>query len=289
MIKELVVAKNLDDAVRLVEKGYTPYAGGTEISRLNSPITDEAFVSLQNCGLDTIREEDECILIGSMCTFTDLIKSPLIPECLKKALFYNSSLQKRNMATIGGNIAAYRDDSYLIATLTTMHATLSFAGKKELVGLYDASMFRNEGGFYKKVIIKNIIIPKDVYVSSSRIANTAASHALVTSSCFKGDNGDFEIALSVKGAGNVFVAVSFEEEEDKYVSMWFNGSYHGDHGIGKTKNLDEEIEILSKIIIHHLPLKDDVLYGSKEYKQYIIAEEIERVVKECVKKLGGKA
>lgn len=289
MIKELVVAKNLDDAVRLVEKGYTPYAGGTEISRLNSPITDEAFVSLQNCGLDTIKEEDEYILIGSMCTFTDLIKSPIIPNCLKKALLYNSSLQKRNMATIGGNIAAYRDDSYLIATLTTMHATLSFAGKKEFVGLHDASMFRNEGGFYKKLIIKNIIIPKGEDVSSSRIANTAASHAFVTTSCFVDEDGAMEVALSIKGVGNVLIADSSLSEDDRCVSMWFNGIYHGDHGFDKTKSIDEDIEVFSKMLIHHLPLKDDVLYGSKEYKQYIIAEEIERVVKECVKKLGGKA
>ena len=66
MIKELVVAKNLDDAVRLVEKGYTPYAGGTEISRLNSFVHDTEYVSLQNCRLNTIREEGGCIFIGAI-------------------------------------------------------------------------------------------------------------------------------------------------------------------------------------------------------------------------------
>lgn len=288
MIKDLVVAKNLDDAVRLVEKGYTPYAGGTEISRLDSFVKDEEFVSLEHCHLDTIKEEDGCIFIGSMCTFTDLLNSPIIPQCLKTALLYNSSLQKRNMATIGGNIASYRDDSYLIAVLTTMHATLSFAGKKELVGLHDASMFKNEGGFFKKLIIKDIIIPSDIDVVSSRIANTKASHALVTTSCFADEDGCIEVALSVKGCGNVFVSVEGDENE-RYVSLWINGSYHGEHGYIKSDNCDEEIKNIVDMTIHHLMLKSDDLYGSKEYKRYIICEEIDRVIREKINKMGGAA
>lgn len=250
MIKEIEVAKNINDAIKFVKKGYLPYAGGTEITRLNSFVKGEKFVSLKNCKLDTVEEEGAFIKIGAMCTFTSLINNTLIPQALKEALKFNSSLQKRNMATIGGNIALHREDSYLISTLIAFGGEIEIAGKKGRRPLFILDDIDE-----KKEFISYIFIKKNNTVVSKRIANTEASHALLTASVGGTSYDEFVICAAIKGTA----IVSMLADKNTYLSFSEGITY-----------------------------KSDIIYGSKEYKKYIVSTVIEELVKEYEKKLGGK-
>lgn len=249
MIKDLYVAKNTRDALKYVKEGYLPFAGGTEIMRLGSEIASTKFVSLKNCGLDTIEEEDGFLKIGAMCTFTDLLKSPLVPNGLKEALRFNSSLQKRNMATIGGNIALHRDDSYLLSTLIAYNAEIEVAGKKGT-----RPLFVLEDIDYTKEFITYVYIDPKTTVFSARVANTEASHALLTAAVGGDEKGEFIIACCIK--------------DTSIASMLAD-------------------PITYKGFTEGLSFSSDVVYGSKDYKRYITNTILDELVEKYEKSFGG--
>lgn len=249
VIKDLYVAKNTRDALRVVKDGYLPFAGGTEIMRLNSEVKNENFVSLKNCGLNTIEKSGDLIKIGAMCTFTDLLESSLIPNGLKEAVLFNSSLQKRNMATIGGNIALHRDDSYLLSTLIAYNAEIEVQGsrgRRPLFVLDDID--------YAKEFITYVYIDPSCIVFSERIANTEASHALVTAAVGGKDKNEFVIACCIK---NTSIA-SMLSDPGTYTSF-----------------------------TDGLVFSSDVVYGSKEYKKYITNVVINSLVEKYENHFGG--
>ena len=132
MVDNLILAQSAKEAARLKgSNNKSAYlAGGTEINRLGSTINARTLISIGRIEeLDGIREEDGAVLIGSMCTFQDIIESPLTPAYLKEACLFMGSRTKRNMATIGGNIALRRTDSYLYATLLACAAKLTLMNK----------------------------------------------------------------------------------------------------------------------------------------------------------------
>lgn len=249
MINQIEIAKNLKDAAKYVKKGYLPFAGGTEITRLNSYVVATKFVSLKNCGLNTIENEGEYIKIGAMCTFTDLVHSELIPEDLKKALYFNSSLQKRNMATIGGNIAMNRDDSYLMPALIAYGAEVELEGSKERYPLYLLEDIVTNGK-----ILTYIYIDKCHSVVSERVANTKASHALLTASIGGHLPDEYTISIAIKGIG----IISMFADDESY-----------------------------KHIFDDIKFKTDIIYGSKEYKKYISETIVNELVKEYKERTRG--
>ena len=115
MIQEFLIAKDTEDALKLKRNNPKSvfYAGGTEINRLNSTVDAKTAISLANLGLGSIADEGGSIRIGSMVTFQNLVDSALVPQWLKDAALYCGSFTKRNMATIGGNLAMLSDHSYL--------------------------------------------------------------------------------------------------------------------------------------------------------------------------------
>ncbi|MBQ7508284.1 MAG: FAD binding domain-containing protein, partial [Spirochaetales bacterium] len=128
MAEKFVVAESAKEAASLKNGSSVFLAGGTEINRLGSPVDARTLISIGRLQeLDGISVLDDCIRIGAMCTFQDVIDSREVPSFLKEACLFMGSRTKRNMATIGGNIAAARTDSYLCATLLACHAGLLLA------------------------------------------------------------------------------------------------------------------------------------------------------------------
>ena len=272
MIKELVIAKSPAAAHSLAsEQGYCYISGGTEINRLNSDATATKVVSLRNMpfkGIEKISSEcdgvkHDNLKIGSLCTFEECLKSADVPDDLKRALAFNSSLQKRNMATIGGNIAAARDDSYLIPTLAALNAKVLVRKKKNPIRIFD--FLGNRG---KEDLIEAIIVPLcKRRAASYRIANTAASHACVTVSlgCC-GKPGDLKMpiaAAAVKGYGIMEIQAVEEEIESS----------------GKI-----DPEKLQKAVMNcKIALKDDKVYGSAAFRKYEIGASIYLAAEELAK------
>lgn len=263
MTKHIEIAKSIASARLLLKKKYTILAGGTEINRKDSSVKAKNFVSISKLDLKNVEVVDgseydmakKCIKIGSLCTFTQLLENEEVPKDLKTALRFCESFQKRNQATIGGNIAISRDDSYLIPTLAAMNAHLVISGEKDCVYILDYVKEKHSDR-----LIEYILLPlckrKTV---SYRIANTESSHATLTMAFGLCEHdGKFrkpKIVAAIKKKGIV--------EFKKTASL-----------IEEKNTLDSSV--LSQGIEKEIPnLKDDLLYGSAEYRKYLIKATME--------------
>ena len=203
MDREFLSAMSIEEAIKLQGEGCAYFAGGTEIEHLNSKVNDSTFILISGIpGLDGVECCGDTVKIGALTTFTKALKAPDVPEYLKEALHYCGSLQKRNMATIGGNIASWRCDSYLIPTLLAADAELEIADENgcRTVRLEEYGQNRQE---WKKALITAVIVPKEstgLKILSKRYANTVESHAYLTIAM--GKMGDtYRIGLAIKGSG----------------------------------------------------------------------------------------
>ena len=226
MAKELIIAKTLREAASCVRSGAAVLAGGTEVNRLNSSVNADVLVSIGRIeNLDSI---EECIVdgvkkikIGATATFQEVIDSELVPVWFREACLYMSSRQKRDMATIGGNIAALRDDSYIWATLLACNAGIEIYKGGKPVALSCRDYVSNEKA--QKYIVLAVYLPaKDLRVVSKRYANTAASHAFLTMACCK-EGRSTVYGICAKNCG-IYCCKSTEDMSFKYKTDMFGSA-----------------------------------------------------------------
>ena len=205
-MRDLVRINSLKEAVR---KDGILLAGGTEVLRLNSPLKkDMPLIDILPFLSDEIRKDGEKLSIGSAATFASILSCPYSPEYLKEAVSYMPSPQLRNQATIGGNIASWRDDSYLIPTLSASGAVLFVLnqdGKEESIPIME---YCKKGG-----IILSVSIRGDEKVRNFREGLTSHSHAVVTASFSSKSE-----CYAIKGSGIFFSLEHAEFCSDMYGS-----------------------------------------------------------------------
>lgn len=205
MAEKFIVAKSIAEATSLKNDKSVFLAGGTEINRLNSSVKADTLVDLSKLKINGIEllkcdnSTDSFVKIGAMCTFNEILKDSSVPEYLKTACSYMSSLQRRNMATIGGNIASARDDSYLIATLLACGAELEIRCCGNKTRFADLCEYLSDKELQCGLIV-SVICPVDCPVVTKRYANTASSHAMMTVSASLNE-GITYVAAVVKGCG----------------------------------------------------------------------------------------
>jgi len=252
MATQLLMAKSPEEAIGAKNASAVFIAGGTEVNRLGSDAAAAAdtLISLKKCaGLNEIEDAGGMIRIGAMCTFQQIIESNETPAYLKEAAHFMASRTKRNMATIGGNIAALRDDSYLLPVLFAVHAeleVLTAEGKKCMSAYSYMEAAEAEGD----MLITAVCVPKDIKVVSKRYANTAQSHAVLTMSAAMTGEG-ISLYGAVKNVGLLYfcdLEKAFRENPD--ISE------------------DEIIEMVK--VCTGLETADD-MFGSDAYKRYLIA------------------
>lgn len=178
--------------IRRTSPDTTAYlAGGTDDLRLGGAAEGKELIDINALGFDTIEEKDGKLYIGARVTLQQLIDSELIPTFIQEAAKFCASFAKRNSATVGGNLALRRDDSYLAAAFCAAEATLiGLGGKGEKVeAIYDYLTGTC------KCLIQYIVIDKNREGWVKRFGNTSASHATLIAAESKG-----VYALSVKGS-----------------------------------------------------------------------------------------
>lgn len=202
MVEDLFIAKTVQEAVSYVKNGYIPLAGGTEINRLDSFVQADKLVSLGRIEeLDGIKTVDSNTLeIGAMVTFSEVLASNAVPQYFKTACAYMSSMVKRNMATVGGNVALRRDDSYLWSVLISSKARLTLVSEAGSNVTITCEDYLKNSDKYSKSIILSVILDTNAKVISKRYANTAASHAAITMAVGKFDSG-LVFGLCLKNGG----------------------------------------------------------------------------------------
>ncbi|MBE6928315.1 MAG: hypothetical protein E7467_07515 [Ruminococcaceae bacterium] len=178
--------------IRYASPETTAYlAGGTDDLRLGGAAEGKELIDINALGFDTIEEKNGKIYIGARVTLQQLVESDLVPGFIKEAAKFCASFARRNSATIGGNIALRRDDSYLAAALCVSEAkliALSAKGEKE-ENVYDYL----KGAC--KCLLEYIVIDKNREGWVKRFGNTVSSHATLIAAQ---SNGVY--ALSVKGS-----------------------------------------------------------------------------------------
>ena len=251
MATQLIMARSPEEAVSSLKGSAALLAGGTEVNRLGSEAASgaETLISLKKCeGLREIEDAGDTVRIGSMCTFQQIIESDLTPEYLKEAAHFMASRTKRNMATIGGNIGALRCDSYLLPVLFAVCArveVLTADGEKDIC--VNSFMEDTEAG--EQMLIKTVIVPKNVRVASKRYSNTAQSHAVLTMSAAVTDKC-VTLAAAVRNSG-LYRFRNFEKH------------------LSETREISEEETMKWFEDNLDIAMEDD-MFGSVSYKRYLI-------------------
>lgn len=185
-------------------------AGGTEDLRLGGQGEGKELIDINGLvSSDIVKRDDGMIEIGALATLQDLIESDLIPECVKKGARLCASFEKRNSATVGGNIASRRDDSYLGALFcvldVVMHTITPHGEEDKKVSDYFPTGCR-------RLILSFVLDPKkEAFIK--RFGNTSSSHAtLIAAQC------EDRFALSVKGSKMVMGSSPEIYKDVKYVS-----------------------------------------------------------------------
>ena len=276
MITEFIRTTSLQESLLAIQKageGSAFLAGGTEIQRLGSSIACTKVVSLKNLELSTIEEQKGVVSLGAMVTFQEALGCDLVPTYFKDALRFCGSRTRRNMATIGGNIALRRDDSYLLPTLIAAKARLILGDianngtyTEENIPIREYHSFREH--FEGSLILGIILNKPQRFVASERFARTVQSPAAITVS-FGADisNGtphDIRICAAIKGSGVVrLVAV------ENGIS---NGQYHTPEDAATQAGLD-------------IAFTDDIT-GSAAYKKYLLGTAVSDLYRICLETIG---
>ena len=253
MADKLIMANSPDEAVSSKTATAVFLAGGTEVNRLGSELAEKAdtLISLKKCaGLSDIEEAGDHICIGSMCTFQQLAGSASVPDWLKESALFMASRTKRNMATIGGNIAAARSDSYIIPALYAAGAELEILCREDKAVRIGIDEYLDRKSDFDDSLITCVIVPKELRLVSKRYANTAQSHAVLTMSAAMKEDG-IHMAGAVKNAG----ILHFCDLEK---------AFSDDPGISE----EAVIKMVKECAGLHTA---DDMFGSDEYKRYLIA------------------
>ncbi len=183
-------------------------AGGTEDLRLNSPAAGKDLIDVNGLGFDTIEVKNGKVYIGSRVTLQQLVESEAVPAFLREAASFCANFVRRNSATVGGNVAARRQDSFLAAALTAAEAVLvaeTADGEKEkAVGEYLLSDC--------KCFLKYIVVDAERTGFVKRFGRTANTHATLIAA---ESNGIY--ALSVHGSALVYGDSAAIYEKATYV------------------------------------------------------------------------
>ncbi len=126
MIKSYKQPQTVEEAVALKKElpSANYYAGGTCINHADCSQTYTNVIALDQLGLDSIEIVNGMVRIGSMTSLQELVESPLTIPVIKDAARAIYSRNVRNMATLGGNMAANWKHAALIPALTALQATI---------------------------------------------------------------------------------------------------------------------------------------------------------------------
>ncbi len=209
--------ESAEEAVRLRHEieGSAYLAGGTEVMRLGSSLSScSALIDISGLGLSGIKEEDGCVVIGAMTTLEEIKNSPLVPDFIRSAAAADASLQLRNAATIGGNFALRRNDSYMIS------AILAAESEADLM-CHEGQKRKSAAAFLEKKECRALLLSFSVKAGRTgevrRISRASHAHAAVTGAFSEG-----VYAYAVSGSG-----IAYGNDKDVWKEIGFASDLTG--------------------------------------------------------------
>ncbi|SUW04643.1 FAD binding domain-containing protein [Brachyspira pilosicoli] len=233
-----LTAKNINEALELkLKHNAIIFAGGTDlmvehlrgsnlIAKFERPVL---FINEVN-ELKGIKEDENNIIIGSLTTFDEIIKSPLIPQVLKDSALGIAGPPIRNIATIGGNICNASPSADSLPSLYAMDSVLILKSKdsQREVKIKDFITGVSKTTIKDDEILTHIVIPKKNYEYSfykkigTRKANALSKLAICALVCKENNKYRFRISFCTLG-----ITVTRDESiEEKFavsdISEWKN-------------------------------------------------------------------
>jgi len=154
MIQYAYRPASLSEAVELREKEQAVYlSGGTWVNWAGSDIHPQKVVLLEDLLPDMVEKVNDGLEIGSGITLQTLMDAEDVPGPLRQAAGFIFSRSVRNMATLGGNIAANRTDSCVIPALIALNARIKTVGGAEIP--VEDYLTQGEG-----TLIEWVVLPK---------------------------------------------------------------------------------------------------------------------------------
>ena len=169
------------------------FAGGTDDLRLGGAGAGKELIDINTMDekYDTITVKDGKVWIGARCTLQQVAESDLVPEFIRQAALLCPSFVRRQSATIGGNVALRRTDSYTAAALTAAEALLDsvtpHGEEMKPIGEYLPTQCKRS--------IRHIVVDADRTGWVKRFGNSSAGHAALIAA----QSGNM-YALSVSGS-----------------------------------------------------------------------------------------
>ncbi|MCL1829319.1 MAG: FAD binding domain-containing protein [Oscillospiraceae bacterium] len=145
----------------LASERLIPYAGGTDIMTGDPENKDFIFI----CNIPEMRKTEDdgsFIRIGAACTFSEVLKNPLVPRIMREAVAEIGAPAIRNLGTMGGNIAngSAKADTVPVEYACDAKLRIVSARKERIV---DADMFfksRKRTDISPDELIVEILLPK---------------------------------------------------------------------------------------------------------------------------------
>jgi CO/xanthine dehydrogenase FAD-binding subunit len=222
MILEYNRPKTLDEALSLLMRSQPisrPLAGGTAIHTLHHD--DFAVVDLQDLGLDTIYQRGNNLVLGATLTLQALLSfletanlpGTNLSAALGQAIRQEAPLNTRNMATLGGTLAAANGRSPLVTALLACDCEflLRFAqdgllepGKQRIAlgdwlpfGAAQDRLFRGEATAGSLIV--EVLMPSNLSLAYAAVARTPADFPIVCAAAAGWPSGRRRIVLGGYG------------------------------------------------------------------------------------------
>ena len=163
IIQDYVRAASLEEAYELIAKGRANrvIGGCTFLKRTRMRI--KTAVDLIDCGLDYIRDEENCVRIGAYTSLREIETSEVIRaaagDMLYEAVKHLIGVQLRSQITIGAHVASRFGFSDIIPTLLALNARVVFyKGGEKTLWEY---MQENRTPKTPRDILTEIVLPKE--------------------------------------------------------------------------------------------------------------------------------
>ena len=197
--------QTLPDALSLLaQPGAAPLAGGLGLIPANADT--HTVVDLQALGLDTIETANDRLTLGAMTRLQDLVDSDLVPAGLRQAAHRAGPNTFRNMATLGGILAAGDWETEFLAALLVFdtHVTLATPDQDHTLPLPD--FLANRSAYLANALIIECSLAADGATAAAQVARTPADTPIVAAVARKTDDGALHLALSGVALTPILVA-----------------------------------------------------------------------------------
>ncbi len=267
MRREYIKAESITDALlsyRDDPENSRYLTGGTELLNDSPGIEASRVIDVRKFLGRMVNVVNTVLTIDAGASFQDIADCPDVPAALRDGCMNAQSRTLRCMASIGGNIAAARNDSYLIPVLAAYRAQLivfSLQGNESVVTVeqYLSGHASYQSSLISKVIIPDVTLP----VLQKRHSRSSQGKASVTVSVSLKD--EVFAAASAEGCGYTRLS-----EVEKYA------------GEMSTVCEDDVISLVKKDFIP----KDDFT-GSAAYKQYLSGVTVTQLLLDLMQKGGN--